>query len=234
MARGHWIAVSFEGPETSASSGTTQTSWAGLPWLDNLDNPARVSEYHEFGWIHGGKRIATMIHGSYRNGVRSLLTGLVSRDPGVTPQLQIGTPPERIAAALDSCSNKASRKRGSEMNMPGFTAEASVGPTVGIHKQKSNLRRSPSGVDRPALVAAVSANVIVAKPSRVWAAMQSRSVAGTRSLASGGLGFVCGPNSCACAGIDDCLDLVVTTDLCGPSIDCIDLSGVTVCRCTRK
>jgi hypothetical protein len=48
------------------------------------------------------------------------------------------------------------------------------------------------------------------------------------------LGFICGSRSCACAGVDDCLDLIITTDLCGPSIDCVDVLGVTFCRCTRK
>jgi hypothetical protein len=110
------------------------------------------------------------------------------------------------------------------MNMPGFTAEASVGSTVRMYRGEFVLGRSPS----------VSANVIVAKPSRVWAAVQSRSNANTRSLASSGLSFVCGRKSCACGGIDDCLDLVVTTGLCGPSINCVDLFGVTACTCTRN
>jgi hypothetical protein len=109
------------------------------------------------------------------------------------------------------------------MNIPEFTAEASVGSTLGIYKGTFVLGRSPS----------VSANVIVARSSRVWAAMQSSSF-GTRSLANGSLGFACGPNSCACAGVDDCLDLIVTTDLCGPSINCVDFLGATFCACTRK
>ncbi len=46
--------------------------------------------------------------------------------------------------------------------------------------------------------------------------------------------FLCGSKSCGCAGVDACLDLLITTDLCGPSIDCFDIFGVTFCTCTRK
>ena len=57
----------------------------------------------------------------------------------------------------------------------------------------------------------------------------------TRLRRGGGTQFDCIPGSCRCRGVDDCLDLIVTTDLCGPDIVCLDnWNGQLTCWCFRK
>jgi hypothetical protein len=107
------------------------------------------------------------------------------------------------------------------VNIPGFTAEASLGATIGVYRRKADSGIAVRGIQHSpiapqALRGSIGDVVRTLQPGR------------------GTMGFVCQPGTCTCIGVDDCLDLIVTTDLCGPSIDCIDFGGSVVCSCTRK
>jgi hypothetical protein len=110
------------------------------------------------------------------------------------------------------------------MNMPGFTGEASLGMIARIYRGGAGCCRSALGARR---------STFPAVALRGSTEIGSRGAAATSS-AKGGLGFGCGSGSCGCVGIDACLDLLITTDLCGPSIDCGQILGVNFCTCTRK
>ena len=103
------------------------------------------------------------------------------------------------------------------MNIPGFDAEASLFPTSGIYRGKAVF-----GVS-------VGANVIAAQALRDSAALQSHSAVG----GGGGAGFFCGEDFCICAGIDDCSDMIITTNVCNPSSTYCTYSFGTWCVCGR-
>jgi hypothetical protein len=108
------------------------------------------------------------------------------------------------------------------MNMPEFTAEASLGPPTRLYRGRA------SALSLGASNAAFLAQALMgstAMPGPVAASTFRR---------QGSLGFTCRPGSCICIGIDDCLDMIITTDLCGPQIDCSEIFGTTVCTCTRN
>src|SRR5579863_2244743 len=112
------------------------------------------------------------------------------------------------------------------MSLPGFTAEASVGPTTGRYRGEADFGRSAWGAGR---------STVVTQALKGSGAIQTRRTAEAVSAILGGgtLGFSCGQNSCRCNGIDDCIDLLVNTNLCGDYIDCTYRGVNSTCYCVR-
>lgn len=99
------------------------------------------------------------------------------------------------------------------MNIPGFTAELSLRAMEIDTGKVHHGRWVPcDGISR-----------IVGQASMIGVIGRGR-----------GAGFTCGPGSCSCAGTDDCLDLFITTGLCGPHSNCTYLFGIPFCTCTRN
>jgi hypothetical protein len=117
------------------------------------------------------------------------------------------------------------------MNIPGFTAEASLGRSTSVYRREAAFDRSASAAAETAVT---------------LQAFKAMTHAGSRSLADtltsiggggtvGGVGvsnFACGRNSCRCHGVDDCIDLMVNTTLCGTYITCT-FNGEPSCYCVR-
>jgi hypothetical protein len=113
------------------------------------------------------------------------------------------------------------------MKCPGFTADASLGPTLGIYRSEAVFGGS---------AASAGHYLFAAEAFGGSTAIQNRGAADAlRSIgrAGGASNFVCSRTFCTCRGTDDCVDLWVNTDLCGPdNINCSpDLS---YCTCRRK
>ena len=111
------------------------------------------------------------------------------------------------------------------MNIPGFTADASLRPTRGSYRSEAVFGGSAASAGRYVFAAARSGRNGDTEPRRRRAC---RAIGG----AGGASNFVCSRTFCTCRGTDDCVDLWVNTDLCGPdNINCSpDLS---YCTCRR-
>jgi hypothetical protein len=112
------------------------------------------------------------------------------------------------------------------MNIPGFTAEVSIGPTTSIYRGKAVFGRSALDAGRTAFAA---------QALRGSMARQSDSSTGTLRAIGGGGGssFVCSSNFCTCRGADDCLDLWFNTNLCSDPSHIYCPPDYSYCICHR-
>jgi hypothetical protein len=116
------------------------------------------------------------------------------------------------------------------MTMPGFTAETSLGRTTRIYGSEAAFGGPASGAGPSTFATQAMRGSAAISSRRAAAAVRligRIGVGGGGGFApplpiegAGPPGFSCNGESCDCYGVDDCIDLLAGTGLCGSNVSC--------------